>query len=277
MPAPKAPIGPREPAPAPERRNDTAKLYELFSLEIIPSLGATMAKTYETNPKQFKNVPTDISAALAKLHYRTGHDEYYLESRQRQNLIAPLLGASEGIRDADRSTPFHQAAIGLRQAAVDFVQRSFDTGERQLRNAFRNAAKTLYVYLTNVEGDVATNALGRIDTHFATVVSVLRNAEYCGGLGLPPAPPDPWPRLGDFNGDGAALIEKLSQQFIADDLSASVGTDAAEFVAMQRIADYGAATLDEVLLDPAMNENERADEVINVAYLWWTAIRDYNG
>ncbi len=46
---------------------------------------------------------------------------------------------------------------------------------------------------------------------------------------------------------------------------------------MQRVADYGAATLDEVLLDPGMDGDERADDVINVAYRWWTAIRDYNG
>lgn len=290
MPTTTARNGPRAPAasrtqktaPAPDgraaqRRNDTANLYELFTLEIIPGLGTIMAKTFETNPKQFKNVPPDISAALAKLHYRTGHDEHYLESGQRQNLIGPLLGTSDGIRDAERSAPFHQAAIGLRQAAVDFVQRSFDTGERQLRNAFRDAAKTLYAYLTNVEGAVASNALGRLDTHFTDVVSVLGNAEYCGGLGLPPAPSSAWPRSGDFDGDGAALVEELSQRAIADDLSTSVWTSAAQFVAVQRVADYGAATLDEVLLDPGMDGDERADDVINVAYRWWTAIRDYNG
>ena len=262
---------------AAQRRNDTANLYELFTLEIIPGLGTIMAKTFETNPKQFKNVPPDISATLARLHYRTGHDEYYLESGQRQNLVGPLLGTSDGIRDAERSAPFHQAAIGLRQAAVDFVQRSFDTGERQLRNAFRDAAKTLYAYLTNVEGAVANNALGPLDTHFADVVSVLGNAEYCGGRQLPPAPSGAWPRSGDFDGDGAALVEELSQRAIADALSTSVWTSVAQFIAVQRVADYGAATLDEVLLDPQMDGDERADEVINLAYRWWTAIRDYDG
>jgi len=262
---------------AAQRRSDTANLYELFTLEIIPCLGATMAKTFETSPKQFKNVPSKISATLAKLHYRTGNDEFYLEPGQRQNRVGPLLGTSDGIRDADRSGPFHEAAIGLQQAAVDFVQRSFDTGERQLRNAFRDAAKTLYAYLTNVEGAVANNALGRLDTHFADVVSVLSNAEYCGGLGLPPAPSGPWPRFGDFNGDGAVLVEELGHRAIADDLSTSVWMSAARFVAVQRIADYGAATLDEVLRDPDMDGDNRADEVINVAYRWWTAIRDNNG
>jgi hypothetical protein len=259
------------------RRSDTANLYELSTLEIIPALGTIMAKTFEANPKQFKNVPSNIAAALAKLHYRTGHDEQYLESGQRHNLVRPLLGTSDGIRDADRSAPFHQAAISLRQAAVDFVQRSFDTGERQLRNAFRDAAKTLYAYLTNVEGAVASNALGRLETHFADVVSVLRNSEYCGGLGLPPAPPGPWPRFGDFNGDGAALVEELSQRAIADDLSASVWTSAGDFVIVQRVANYGAATLDEILVDPGMDGDDRADEAINVAYRWSTAIRDYDG
>ncbi len=89
---------------------------------------------------------------------------------------------------------------------------------------------------------MASNALGRLDTHFADVVSVLGNAEYCGGLGLPPAPSGAWPRSGNFDGDGAALVEELSQRAIADDLSTSVWTS-----------------------------------VINVAYRWWTAIRDYNG
>jgi len=43
---------------------------------------------------------------------------------------------------------------------------------------------------------------------------------------------------------------------------------------MQRVADYGAASLDEVLLDPVMADDDRANEVINVVYRWWTALRD---
>jgi hypothetical protein len=256
------------------RLNHTSDLYELWTLDIIPAIGCRVAEIFETNPKQFKRVPPNVADVLAKLHYQTGYNDSYLSISQRLRLVGPLLGESDGANHSDETSKFHQAATGLRKAAVDYVQRSFDTGERQLRNAFRDAAKTMYAYLTVLEGGVTTSALGRLSTHFGDVVTVLQNVEYCSGLGLPPAPSGRWPRFGILDGDGAAVIADLTHRVIPDESMTVAQIDVEKFLAIQRAADYGAASLDEVLVDPTMEDDARADEVINIVYRWWTALRD---
>jgi hypothetical protein len=257
------------------RLNHTSDLYELWTLDIVPEIGRTAAKVFETNPTQFKRVPPNIVGLLARLHYQTGYNESYLTISQRLGLVRPLLGESDGTDHSDEMSKFHQAATGLRKAAVDYVQRSFDTGEPQLRNAFRDAAKTMYAYLTVLEGGVTTSALARLSTHFGDAVTVLQSVEYCSGLGLPPAPAGRWPRFGIVDGDGAAVIAELAHRAIRDDESTPVmQIGVTKFLATQRVADYGAASLDEVLLDPVMEDDARADEVINTVYRWWTALRD---
>jgi hypothetical protein len=259
----------------PKRRSTTvAMLYELWTLDVVTDVGEASASLFEAHPQQFKNVRAVTADTLATLRYRLGNDEYHLDADQRRDLLTPLLGASDGTRHDDVAAAFHQAAQGVRQAAVDFVQRSFDSGERQLRNAFRDAAKSLHSYLTTVEGSVAASAARRVEQHFGEVVSVLQDASFAGGLGLPPAPKDPWPRFGELGGDGAALIEAIDRRASELGLVERSPLDRAEFVAVQRIADQGAAALDAVFGDPSLPKDDVADEAINVVYRWWTAIRD---
>jgi len=133
----------------------------------------------------------------------------------------------------------------------------------------------MYAYLTVVEGSVATNARDRLRGHFTDVSKVLQNVEYCSGLGLPPAPNGNWPRFGIVDGDGAALISELTQRVTNEDDPTTVPqVGVTKFLAMQRAADYGAASLDDVLLDPVMDDDERANGVIDLVYRWWQGIRD---
>jgi hypothetical protein len=260
-----------------ERATQVAVLYELWTLDVIPDLGVAAGVVFARHPQQFKNVVQATADSLALLRYRTGYDDQHLDANQRSELCTPLLGASDGTRHAEAAAAFHQAAAGLRQAAVDFVQRSFDSGEEQLRNAFRDAAKSFHGYLSGVEGAVAESAVRRLVTHFDQIVTVLRDQRFSGGLGLPPAPSAPWPRFGDLDGDGAALVEALDREASEAGLTTRTPLDQAEFMAIQRIADQGAASIDAILADPTLDSDAAADAAINGAYRWWTAIRDYRG
>jgi hypothetical protein len=139
----------------------TANLYEIWTLDNLSDLGPTSGAVFEANPQQFKGVPPDLADTLAKLRYLAGYSDEHLNAAQQQALVGPLLGASDGTSHTDETSAFHDAARGLRQAAVDFVQRSFDTGERQLRNAFRDAAKSFRAHLRILEGAVTASAARR--------------------------------------------------------------------------------------------------------------------
>jgi hypothetical protein len=260
-----------------ERATGVARLYELWTLDVVTDLGAACGSVFERHPQQFKNVGGTTADALAVLRYVTGSDDEHLDADQRTELCTPLLGESDGARHADAASAFHQVAAGLRQAAVDAVQRSFDTGDQQLRTAFRDAVKSFHAYLTVMEGAVTASAVRRLVSHFDEVVGVLQDANFSGGLGLPPAPADPWPRFGEVGGDGAALIEAIDREASNVGLTTRVPLDQAEFVAVQRIADHGATTIDGIFADPSLPDSGDVDTAIDVTYRWWTAIRDFRG
>jgi hypothetical protein len=258
-----------------KRATDVAQLYELWTLDVVTDLGAACGTVFASHPQQFKKVGQATADTIARLRFRTGNDESHLDANQRSDLCTPLLGASDGSRHDDTASAFHQAAAGVQQAAVEFVQQSFDSGEQQLRNAFRDAAKTFRAYLTGVEGAAAESAVRRVGAHLDEVVTVLGDQQFSGGLGLPPAPSAPWPRFGDLNGDGATLVETLDHQASENGLSAHEPIDEADFVAIQRIADQGAASIDTIFADATLAKDADADNAINGAYRWWTAIRDF--
>lgn len=261
----------------PARTSAVAVLYELWTLEVVIDLGVVCGSVVSGGAQQFKGLSATTADDVALLQFRTGYDERHLDATQRSGLCTPLLGASDGTRHEDTTAAFHQGATALRQAAADFVQRSFDTGEQQLRNAFRDASRSFGAYLDGVDGAVVESAARRLDSHLDEVVTVLRDRQFSGGLGLPPAPAAPWPRLGELSGDGAALVRALDHQGSDGGLTTRPPVDEAEFLTIQRIADQGAAAIDAVLADPGFPDDGDADTAINGVYRWWTALRDYRG
>src|SRR6266487_2339233 len=187
-----------------------ADLYERWTLDIIPCLGQPCAVLSRDYPQEFKNVPEATLATLSDLRYRTGYDSNFLDDERRKALLMPILGDSDGARSRERSGPFHRSADGLRSRAKDFVQRVFDTGEKQLRDAFRDAATTFQKYLTTVDGSVVADANIRNKRHFDVVVGILQTKDFAAGLALPSAPGPPWPLNRSFDGDGAMLVRAIT-------------------------------------------------------------------
>jgi hypothetical protein len=259
-----------------------ANLYERWTLDIIPCLGQPCAALCRDYPHEFKRVQSTTLDTLANLRYRTGYDSRYLDEQGRKALLMPVLGESDGAMGGERSGAFHQSADALRCRAKDFVQRVFDTGEAQLRDAFRDAATSFKNYLTAVDGTVVADADIRLTGHFGDVVTVLQEQQFAAGLGLPPAPAPPappavgWPLRETWDGDGAMLIYAVTKRAQASG-GAPVVTDV-QFLQMQRIATYGAQTIEAVLNVPTIwTNNAITNEAISLAYRWWTSIAELTG
>jgi hypothetical protein len=226
------------------------------------------------HPQEFKKVPTVTLATLADLRYRTGYDSNYLDEQGRKALLMPVLGDSDGTKGRERSGPFHRSADALRSRAKDFVQRVYDTGEAQLRDAFRDAATTFQKYLTTVDGGVVADASTRQKKHFDDVVGILRTTEFAAGLGLPAAPGSPWPLNRSWDGDGAMLVHAVTKRAQTSG-GKSIVTDE-EFLQIQRIASYGAETIEAVLTKADIFTDETtANDAISVAYRWWTSLAEF--
>lgn len=255
-------------------KTQVGDLYERWTLDIVTALGNTCANILQDHPQEFKGVPTPIVDSLARFRYQTGYDAQILSSSQRLSLVTPLLGVSDGDAQFPRQGAFHHAAMALRERARDFVQRVYDTGEAQLRDAFRDAVTTLQKYLTSVSGAVYNDADKRISRHFGLVVAVLQTKEYAAGLGLPPAPANPWPLDLTADGDGAFLIHAIAARAVPGSEVPLPPTDE-EFLQTQRIGSYGATTIDRVLTDTEiLTDDASTDAAIGFAYRWWTSINE---
>ena len=245
-------------------------------MDIIPSLGQPCAALCRDYPHEFKNVPATTLATLADLLYRTGYDSSYLDEQGRKALLMPVLGDSDGCKGGERSGVFHRSADALRCRAKDFVQRVFTTGEAQLRNAFRDAATTFESYLRTVDGNVVADANVRLTRHFDDVVTILRRREFAAGLGLPSAPAAPWPLNRTWDGNGAMLVFAVTKRAQASG-GTPIVTDE-EFLQIQRIATFGAETIEAVLTVPAIGTvDATTDMVIDQAYRWGRAIAELTG
>ena len=125
----------------------------------------------------------------------------------------------------------------------------FTTGEAQLRNAFRDAATTFRRYLTTVDGNVVADANVRLRSTSTTwSPSCRRHSSRLDWA--PAAPAAPWPLRQTWDGDGAMLVYAVTKRAQASG-GTSVVTDE-EFLQIQRIASYGAETIEAVLTVPAI-------------------------
>jgi hypothetical protein len=242
-------------------------------LDIIPCLGQPCAALCRDYPQEFKNVPAGTLVTLADLRYRTGFDSNYLDEQGRKALIMPVLGDSDGTKGREGSGAFHRSADALRCRAKDFVLRVYDTGEEQAREAFRDAATTFQKYLTTVDGNVVSDAHTRYTKHFDDVVTILQTLQFGAGLGLPSAPGAPWPLKRSWDGNGAMLVYAVSRRAQATGGKPTVTDE--EFLQIQRVAHYGADTIEAVLTKPNIwTTKAAAADAISKAHRWWTSLAE---
>ena len=157
-----------------------------------------------------------------------------------------------------------------------FRAESVHTGEQQLLDAFRDAATSFRNYLTAVDGNVVADANIRLTGHFGDVVAILQALQFAAGLGLPPAPGAAWPLNRAWDGDGAMLVYAITKRAQASG-GQPIVTDV-EFLQTQRIATYGAETIEAVLNVPAILSNDDiTKEAISLVYRWWTSIAEFTG
>jgi hypothetical protein len=258
-------------------RSDLGYTYQRWTLDLVVALGSASAEIFRDNPNRFKGVSSSSADALGRFLYLAGHSPDYLSDGQRQLLLMPLLGPSDGASSGGPlESTFHTAADGVRQGACRFVERSFDTGERQLRNAFRDSVTTLQQYLTNIVGEVASDADRRVRNNFEEVVAVLQDGTFASGFGVAPAPGAPWPLDESFDGDGAQLVATIVSEAASEGVVLAPVSDA-KFICVQRVAHYGSRAIDYVLEGSLLTDDSVADQAIGVAYQWKTALDELPG
>lgn len=252
-------------------RSTLGTLYEFWTLDPLLELGSRAALLAVHEPRRFRSVSTGTLDRLARVRYRTGTDLDFLSGEQRAQLVTPILGESDGMTHADGTDPMARATASIRARAADFVNRQSNTGEGQLRVAFRDSLTSLQSVMKSLSGTTLTHVTTLLKNNFNQIMPIYRDAPFAATIGMKPAPKDPWPRELDLDSDGAALVAHIAREtgFANGWLSED------RIVALQRTASLGALMLDHVEHNQALLTNDdETDLGMSVAYRWRMALED---
>lgn len=255
-----------------------SKLYAFWTMDCIIEVTHAIAEDYVRRPRHYKRVPKDIAKVLTEFRTRLGTDPNWPDLTQRAGIYGALIGESDGRPETDGESQFHQLSAALRAAAVSFAERVYDTGAGMLRQAVRDAALSMNAYLNSLEGPVIGATAGQTGRIFGVAAALLTTEKIAAVFGLPNAPDDPksWPINGDYDGDGAYLVEEISR--VLQPLA--TGTVSQQtFSVLQRLAFYGDEVINTVLNEvdkwtaKGKAGDKELDELIQSAYSWETAHR----
>lgn len=247
-----------------------AEMYALCTLDCVIEAAHAVALDFVNRPRHYKKTPDNITEILGDLKARTGTDPKWPNTAQRAAIYGGFFGPSDAKPADAKNSQFHQLAAAVRQAAVAYSERVYDTGEPMLRRAFIDAAVAFRSYLETMKNGTLKRGWGQIHEIFEKALEVLRDDKIAGVFGTSPAPAGNWP-LKDYNGDGAFLIEEITRT-----LSGSAGGQITQqkFLVLQRVAMRGAETIFEI--ESKELEKLSDDEVkklISSAYAWSTSLK----
>jgi hypothetical protein len=287
-----------------------ANMYERWTLDCIIELVQLIAMDFVNRPRQYREVPPNISEILQNFRFLTGTDPRFINQVQRSMTFDAMLGSSDGVSmgmatetssapmawagagigtGAGMSAPaegaqFKMESARLRETARAYTERQVTQGEGQLLQAFLDEAITLQCYLRPIDDENNVVIIGNAQTKaiFDAAVLVLRDRAVAGRFGRPPATQETWPLGGALDQNGSLLIQEIGKVLIQGMMPPTtlVPISQNKFDVMQRIANYGALTITGVLresfpADPGESlpsRKERFEPLIGATYSWKTAL-----
>jgi hypothetical protein len=277
-----------------------ATMYERWTLDYIIELVQLIAMDFVCRPRQYREVPLEISKLLQNFRFLTGTEPKFPNRIHRSMTFEALLGLSDGMgmvgenkssaatasaaQTAAEGTQFKIQSARLRETARAYTERQVTQGEGQLLQAFLDEGVTLQSYLRPIDDGNNVVNIGNAQTKaiFEEAVRVLRDKTVAGRFGRPPAIPETWPLGGFLDGNGSLLIQEIGKVLIQGIMppAALMLVSQNKFDVMQRIANYGAITITGVLegsfpanpSEPPASQKERFEPLIGAAYSWKTAL-----
>jgi hypothetical protein len=245
-------------------------IYERSTLDCIVEVAHAVSLDFVNRPRHYREIPDDIIEQMQNFRSSWGTNPDWPDLPQRAAIYTPLLGLPASIAGREESMPIQQAAEGVRQAATKYSERVYDTGEPMLRQAFCDATVTLQAQLTTISSvSVLKDGLARTNNVFKQAQALLSNDQVAGAFGLPAAPGPRWPFGGNFDGNGAYLIEEITEIL---NISTTGTVSQQHFIVLQRIAHYGHQTIKEAREYKPDWKPEQVSALIMLAYSWTTAL-----
>jgi hypothetical protein len=242
-------------------------LYTRWTFDCLTEIGYAVSLDVIGRPQLYQ--ADDIPDAVVDLRmgYGTGND--LPNTAQRQAMMAPIFGRSDGWRsDASGATSsFYMARKKLIDAAVAFSERAVESGVTMLEDRIRSALVPLRAHFDGLRGKSLRLSARQIKAESTSVIGVLTAPGIARVFSVPPADKG-WP-LTSNDANGAKLVEAAGSVL---PLQADCKMGYTRFILLQRVAIEGGRAL-ATTLNPASDKD--LSGLISQLYSWGTSLRDY--
>jgi hypothetical protein len=243
-------------------------LYARWTLDCLVEIAYAIAQDFVGRPQLY--LGDDVPESIVELRIASGTDPRFPNGTQRQTMLLPILGRSDGA-SADASslaTPFHSARRKFLDACIAFSERAVDSGVAMLVERVRSAVVPLRAHLEGLDGRSLRLSTLQIRSASDTAIAILKSPNVAKIFGVSPAD-DPWP-LQSIDPNGAKLVENVGTKLpLPQDCKLAY----TKFVLLQRVAQEGARTL-ALLLGSSASE-EALTALITQGYTWGASLRDF--
>lgn len=204
-------------------------LYQRRMLDCVVEIAQAVSQDYFRRSNHYRDVPEKIRSILSEFQTLVGSHPDWPDTTQRASISDSIL------KDLCMALPG--------QSAKFLIQKESDKNNEVVQETLMQEAHSLHSILEGLERrrvQIGENSTRKI---FQNAVEVLKCKEIARIFGMSPIPKGDWPINGVFNLESAYFIEKIANKLLGSESTLSHR----KFISLQRVAHYGALTIQGVL------------------------------
>jgi hypothetical protein len=245
-------------------------LYARWTLDCLAEIAYAISADAIYRPQVYQS--DDIPDELVNLRMSYGTAPHLPNSSQRQAMMIPILGPSDGLRTAASSqSSFQMARRKFFEACAGFARHASDVERSILEDQVRFSAAILRAHFEGIRGKSFRLSTQQINDLFEIALRTLKAPGVTKVFGIGHIAPE-WP-FNSMDSNGAKLVESVG---IALSLSGNCKLTFTDFLLLQRIAREGSQAI-HVLLSVDLLSDEELKSLIKRGYTWHASLREVPG
>jgi hypothetical protein len=245
-------------------------LYARWALDCLADIAYAISTDAIARPQLYQS--DDIPDDLVTLRMSYGTAPHFPNATQRQAMMMPILGPSDGLRrGASSQSSFRIARRNLLDACAAFAEQASDIEESILEDRIRSCAGTLRAHFQGIRGKSFRLSAQQINALFEVALRILKTSGITKVFGIEHIEPE-WP-FNSMEPNGAKFVESVG---IALSLTGNCKLTFTDFLSLQLIAREGSQAIHALLsVDPLSGKELKA--LIRRGYTWGASLREASG
>jgi hypothetical protein len=242
-------------------------LYARWVLDTLIEIGYVVARDFTARPEFYKG--GEVPAAIVDLRMAYGYTAQFPNRAQRNDIVSPIFGPSDGYVGDAASEKFRALRKPLFDACITFAERTVDQSIEGLRQRILSALELFQPYLENFDGTSIRLGHAQVANVSNVAYDIFRSAGIAQVFGVNPPPSANWP-ISANDSSGALLIRSIGEKL---QLAPEHVVNEEKFQRLRRVAEQGSLALTAILQAKAVNGLDEA--LVTSIYTWAISLRDY--